>query len=321
MLKKKIQTQVLLFGALTVASFPLVSAQAAVITATEGRAAAQILAEQVAKPGSLVRSAILNGAKGTEAIAMSMRLALKLKSDQKLSLDAGQISKLQELMNNESDNSVQRRFIAQGLAKMNTALQSSGLQASSNNAEALAKYNAALAAEFSSISSRNTGAQDAKSVGAAPNQKVSTVQQLALVSRILGNMNENIEKCAGGKCQLTFTSADLEAIKNGLGNEFFGSIIQADAACMGQWKTSNAVSSVASGAMALSQRLQELRASGLTTANIEQAETAFLNGAAEALVELKVVSDHRAAFKRVCEAFNQTPCNLLIPASACQTSL
>jgi len=307
----KINSLVLGFSVLCFGS----NASASTLTATETRAVVEVITKQVAKPNSLIRAAILNGAEGTQGIALGMRAALGLRTGQKLTLEAAQTSKLASLMQDKTTNAMQLKFIAQGLNGLDAAIKQNGLPELSTDAKNIAKLSEAfktLASSNSGTSTGETQVRAAKSAG-----EVSSLQQQALVSSIVVQMNKAVDKCADGSCELSYQQSEINIVKEALGSEFFRAILKDDGSCMADWTTPGALSSVAEGGKRLSAHLTELRQKGLTQANIEQAETAFLEGAANALVDLKIVSSRTEAFNRVCQAFNEAPCELLIPAAAC----
>lgn len=307
-----------LVTALSISSFvrPVSSAHASALMTVESREAIRVLTEQVGNPKSLIRSAILQGSGSAQAVAMSIRLALKVPQNEALKLDAGQIEALKALLGDDSNQSMAKSFIAQGLKKMDAALAHTSEQT-------LVAYNAALAKEFSNLTASNTGsvANSATSKEATLTSSVSTLQQLALVDRIMTNLNTVVDQCTGGACTITFQRNELSEIKSALSSSVFGAMIQNDAACMGKWKTPNALNSVAEGALALSAVLKNLQARGLSASTVEQAEAAFLDGAAQSVIDLKIASNKDKAYETVCAAFNSAPCNLLKPASVCLTKV
>lgn len=313
---KKTRLLKTLFVMALAASFASVpaSANVTIVSLQESRVATKVISEHLGTNNSLIRSALLNGAAGSEALVVAMREALNLNKGQALTLDAGQITKLQALVNDQNNSSLRRKLIVQGLGQMEAALTSSGLSAYSTDPSALTQYQNALAAQF-----KNVGSTQSASTGSATRKETTRAQQLGLVNKIVTNLHAAVDRCLDGSCVLTFTQADIAHVKEGLSSDFFRAMLQNPAACMGNWKTENALSAVADGALALQQHLQKLKSASLTTANIEQAEAAFLDGAAQALVELKISPTKDAAYKIACDAFNKAPCNLLIPAGICNT--
>lgn len=294
-------------------------AQLSVVSSSaETKAAVEVLTQQVARSNSLLRSAILSGANGTEALAMSMRVALKLGQGEKLTLDAGQISRLSSLMNDGGKPSLQKNYIVQGLIQMNAALTSSGLQSAVSDGSTQSKYNEALAQQFTALSNQATGAlQQSSGPSGTASWTATPVQHLGLVNKVMANLNAALDRCADGSCVLTYDSKELSQAKEALASEFFRAFLKKNAACIGNWKTPNALSTVADGAVALSAILTQLRQAGLTHENIEQAQAAFLTGAAGAMVELKVAKSQREAYELVCRAFTEQPCDLFKASRLC----